>query len=412
MPRSRTQRAGRVSDIWPGFVDVLATLLLVIIFLLVAFMLAQFFLQRVLSGRDEALALLSQQVEELASMLDLERRANVELRQSIAQLSTELQASTAERDELAGRLSAVLGERDELDVQLRGMLLEADTLRQDIEALKRVKADLEGEVSQMAAALEESEDAIAKLREEFTAERERATKLEARLSTEAERTALAQRELSEEQELSQEQREQIALLNQQVAALREQLKRIAEALDIAEAKAEEQEVVIADLGKRLNIALAGKVEELAKYRSEFFGRLREVLGDRPDIRIVGDRFVFQSDVLFETASAELSEDAKVQLADIAEALREIAKKIPREINWILQVDGHTDRRPISTPEYRSNWELSQARALSVVRFLTARGIAPERLSATGFSQYQPIDSGNDEIAYRRNRRIELRLTQH
>jgi chemotaxis protein MotB len=403
MIRTRRQRFTRGSEIWPGFVDVLSTLLLVIIFLLVVFMLAQFFLQRALSGRDDALAQLTQQVAELTEMLSLERQANADLRLSIAQLSSELQGSTTERDEL---------------------LLTAESLRRDIDALKRLRAELEAQVSQMAAVLEESEGELASLREEFTIVRDRASELEAELSTEQERTALAQRELEErevrlsetataleeERSLSADQRNQIVLLNSQIAELRKQLARIEEALEIAEAEAEERNIVIADLGKRLNLALAGKVEELARYRSEFFGRLREILGGRQDIRIVGDRFVFQSDVLFESASAELSPEAMVQLADIGHALLEIAGQIPPEINWILEVDGHTDRRPISTAAYPSNWELSLARAMSVVRFLVELGVPPESLSAAGFGEFQPIDASDDEIAYRRNRRIELKLT--
>lgn len=168
---------------------------------------------------------------------------------------------------------------------------------------------------------------------------------------------------------------------------------------------------IAELGKRLNAALASKVEELARYRSEFFGRLREVLGDRPDIRIVGDRFVFQSEVLFPLGSASLSDDAKQRLLPVAQALKEISAKIPPEINWVLRVDGHTDKRPINTPQFPSNWELSTARAISVVRFFIDQGIPANRLVAAGFGEFQPLDTGNDEGAFRRNRRIELKLTE-
>jgi chemotaxis protein MotB len=261
--------------------------------------------------------------------------------------------------------------------------------------------------------------------EELTAERDRSKELEARLSTEQERTLLAQREieekdirfkateeaLSEEQQLTARQRAQVELLNQQIAALRRQLATIANALEAAETTAKEQKVQIADLGRRLNVALAGKVQELARYRSEFFGRLREILGQRQDIRVVGDRFVFQSEVLFETGSADLGVVGRLQLTRLADTLNEIAPEIPPEIEWVLRIDGHTDSRPISTPEFPSNWELSTARAISVVRFLIDQGIPPGRLAATGFGQFQPLDTGTDEIAFRRNRRIELKLTQ-
>jgi chemotaxis protein MotB len=193
--------------------------------------------------------------------------------------------------------------------------------------------------------------------------------------------------------------------------LREQLARLSKALDVSEEKSKEQQVQIADLGRRLNLALASKVEELAQYRSEFFGRLREILGDRPDIRVVGDRFVFQSEVLFDQASADLGDPAKKQLMPLATALKELVQKIPKDINWVLRVDGHTDDRPISTAQFPSNWELSTARAISVVKFLIEQGIPAERLAATGFGQYQPLDPREDEVAWRRNRRIELKLTE-
>ena len=217
--------------------------------------------------------------------------------------------------------------------------------------------------------------------------------------------------MSREKDLSAEARAQVALLNQQLSAVRQQLVRLNAALEAAEAKDEEQEAVIADLGKRLNVALAQKVEELSRYRSEFFGRLREVLGDRRDIHVAGDRFVFQSEVLFASGSAEIGINGQQQLAQLARTLLEIAKSIPPEISWVLRVDGHTDVIPISTPRFPSNWELSTARAVSVVKFLVDQGIPPARLTAAGFGEFQPLDSRDDEIGHRRNRRIELKLTE-
>ncbi len=168
---------------------------------------------------------------------------------------------------------------------------------------------------------------------------------------------------------------------------------------------------IADLGKRLNAALASKVQELASYRSEFFGRLREILGDRPDIRIVGDRFVFQSEVLFTPGNADLGPDARHELDLLAGALRAIAPKIPAEIPWVLRVDGHTDKRPISTAQFPSNWELSTARATAVVKYLIEQGLSADHLAAAGFGEFQPIDAGSSDEAYRKNRRIEFKLTE-
>ncbi|MCP3669949.1 MAG: OmpA family protein, partial [Gammaproteobacteria bacterium] len=154
-----------------------------------------------------------------------------------------------------------------------------------------------------------------------------------------------------------------------------------------------------------------KVKELSSYRSEFFGRLREVLGDHPDIHVVGDRFMFQSELLFASASADLGDAGRVQLKKLAATLKEVTAQIPSDINWILRVDGHTDRNPINTEEFPSNWELSTARALSIVTFLVAEGIAPGRLAATGFAEFHPLDSSKTTDAFSRNRRIELKLTE-
>ena len=471
---SRLGRRGPRTDYWPGFVDLLSTLLLVMIFLLVVYMLAQYFLQRTISGQTEALEELSFQVTELAEMLSLERQANADLRLNIAQLSAQLQTSLAERDRLSGALADASAERDTLRLRLEDLTGEAQTafaeraeakraetearllaeageekirllladmerVRRDIEALQAVRAELEARVSALAAALDESRGETAQVREDLTALRDTAAALEARLSSERERTALAQRALGEREirlaevqalylqaqgglaetesaliesrTLGDRQRDRLALLNQQIEALRAQLQRIEAALDISERKAEEQEVTIADLGRRLNMALAAKVEELASYRSEFFGRLRQVLSDRRDFTIIGDRFVFQSEVLFGSASDELGVDGQERLGKFADILKEVMVRIPPDLPWILQVDGHTDRRPIQTPRFPSNWELSAARAISVVNFLVDQGIPARHLSATGYGEFQPIDARDDEIAYRRNRRIELKLTQ-
>ena len=183
------------------------------------------------------------------------------------------------------------------------------------------------------------------------------------------------------------------------------------ALGAANAKAQEQTTTITELTQKLNLALAAKVGELAKYRSEFFGKLREVLGDRADIRVVGDRFVFQSEVLFPSASATLEDSGKEQLMKLAQTLIEISKSIPPDVNWVLRVDGHTDRRPIHTPEFRSNWELSTARATAVLQYLIEQGVPPNRLAAAGFAEFQPVDGGTGEDALAHNRRIELKFDQ-
>jgi chemotaxis protein MotB len=214
-----------------------------------------------------------------------------------------------------------------------------------------------------------------------------------------------------EQDKTRAARAEVEALSAQLALLRDQLAKIAAALDASEAKVKDQQGQIVDLGKRLNLALVNKVAELAKYRSEFFGRLREIIGERPDIRIVGDRFVFQSEVLFAQGSAELGDAAKHQLDPVITALKEISAKIPKDVNWVLRIDGHTDQRPIHNAQFASNWELSAARAISVVRYAVEQGVPASRLAAAGFADNQPIDAGQSDDAYRRNRRIELKLTE-
>lgn len=226
-------------------------------------------------------------------------------------------------------------------------------------------------------------------------------------------TKLAQSESARDsqKQLTAKAQAEVTLLNRQIAALRQQLTRVVDALEAVESETQEKEVQLADLGRRLNVALATKVRELARYRSEFFGRLRKVLGERPDIRIVGDRFVFQSEVLFNTGEAELEMVGRQQLRRFAKSLKGIAATIPSDIDWVLRVDGHTDERPIQTSRFPSNWELSTARATSVIKFLIEEDIPAGRLIAAGFAQFRPLDTGQDESAFRRNRRIEFRLTQ-
>ncbi len=677
-------RKRRSVNIWPGFVDALATLLLVVIFVLMVFMIAQFFLSVALSGKDEALDRLNSELSELADLLALERDANAELRINVAQLSSELQSSLAERDSISGQLAALseaheslqartreitaareslaaqisglmaersdlenllqssLEARESLAAQLAALANERDRLAESLEAAESAEADLTrqlaalvnektaAEASLSAAqaaldaanraadadkgkielqlaeilALKELKDqmtrdldtarsdaaqarkdleeqlgsveadrekielqlaeivALKKLRDQLTrdltaaqsdaaqarkdleellgsveADKEKVElqlaeivalkklrdqltrdlaaaqsdaaqarkdleeqfksievdreKIEAtlaelaalkrlrddltkRLAAAEDRAKAAGSELedayktikvdkekieiqlfelsvlkeiraeldeqlkqmeaalaaaekaseedkagragaearvAEQVKLTEEAQLKVDLLNRQMASLRRQLAKISVILEATEVHNKTQKVQIADLGKRLNLALATKVQELARYRSEFFGRLREVLGNRRDIRIVGDRFVFQSELLFESGSAELGSGGREQIAQLAVTLKALAAQIPPEINWILRVDGHTDDRPISTFAFASNWELSTARALSVVKFLVERGIDASRLAATGFGEFQPLDNGDSEVALRRNRRIELKFTQ-
>jgi chemotaxis protein MotB len=217
--------------------------------------------------------------------------------------------------------------------------------------------------------------------------------------------------LDSEKQISSRAQAMIEVLNQQISALRRQLAALEAALDASEKRDKDSQTRIAELGQRLNVALAQRVQELARYRSEFFGRLRAILGNRSDIRIVGDRFVFQSEVFFDAGQAVLVPEGRAELDRLASALLELERQIPAEIPWVLRVDGHTDVRPISNAQFPSNWELSSSRAISVVQYLISRGISPQRLVAAGFGEFQPLDPEKTEEAYRRNRRIELKLTE-
>ncbi len=405
------RRARRSTNIWPGFVDALATLLLVLMFLVMVFVLAQFFLNEALSGRDAALQKLEGQVSELAELLGLERAQGAELRLNVAQLSEELQASIVLRDDLNAtigadktRLASQSSELAALSTRAESAEEKAARLKKELEdAFSTVEADkakIQVQVRELAA-LTQSVAALRALKEELET---KIAEMSGKLG-ESEAAVIAERDISESA------RARLALLNRQMAALREQLAQLSAVLDASEALSKKQKVHLANLGKRLNAALATKVQELSRYRSEFFGRLREVLGRQPGVRIVGDRFVFQSEVLFASGSAELGEEGKGQLGRLADTLREISTKIPKDIDWILRIDGHTDRVPIHTAQFPSNWELSSARAISVVKFLKSREIPAKRLVAAGFGEFQPLDDRDDEIGYRRNRRIELKLTQ-
>ncbi len=433
-------RGGRRSvNIWPGFVDALATLLLVVIFVLMVFMISQYFLSVALTGKDEAMLRLQRDIQGMAETLALERSANAELRIDISQLSLELQSSLSVRESLASQLAALADSRDDIrarlaaaaasgakvDKELEDAYKTIEVDREKIEAqlaqlaiLERMRADLarrlqitEDEGATVSKELEDAFKVIEADKEKIQAQLQDLAILQSLRDDLLAKLSSSESDAEAQKKLSNEAQAQLRLLNRQILALRQQIASLATALDAAEASNQEQEVQISDLGRRLNVALASKVQELARYRSEFFGRLREVLGARKDVRIVGDRFVFQSEVLFETGSAALGEPGQRQLSELARALIEIAVRIPKNLPWVLRVDGHTDRIPIHTVEFASNWELSTARAISVVKYLIDQGIAADHLAATGFGEYQPLDPGSSEEALRRNRRIELKLTQ-
>ena len=385
------------TDIWPGFVDALATLLMVIIFLLMIFVIAQFFLSEALTGRDQALDRLRGQVSELADLLNLERKANETLRNDFSTLSDELSASVMKRDKQK--------------IKNKTLLLQANTAANQLTTLKSKLATAAKNTSNDRTKLKQQLTQINTLSEDILKLKALQEDLEEKIKATLVKIASKEEAIITEKTLSKTARAEVAFLNKQLRALRQQISQIAETLEVSEAKAKKQKTRIANLGKRLNAALANKVQELSYYRSEFFGNLRAVLGNQPGIRIVGDRFVFQSEVLFKTGSAELGAEGETQIKQLAGTLNEITKKIPKKLKWVLRVDGHTDNIPIKTSRFPSNWELSTARAISVVKYLIANDILPTNLAATGFGEFQPIDPRNDEIANRRNRRIELKLTQ-
>ena len=340
----RLSRRGRGEDApyWPGFVDAMAQLLLVITFLLSVFMIAQFLLARQISGQDSALGQLRSQISELTQLLALEKGAKADSDSQLMALTDDLNAQKAKTADVLASLQAENAKGAGVGTTINGLTTSLDS----------------------------------------------------------------------EKKISSEALAKVELLNQQIAAMRRQLATISSLLDDSESRNKSSETQIADLGKRLNVALMQKVEELSKFRSEFFGRLRQILSQRSDILVVGDRFVFQSEVLFPKGSADLNPAGQAEMAKLADAAKQLEKEIPADLKWILRVDGHTDNDPIVVgAKFASNWELSSARATAVVKYLVAQGVAPTHLAAAGFGEFQPLAPGDTEEARSQNRRIELKLTE-
>ena len=326
---------------WPGFVDAMAQLLLVIIFLLSVFMVAQFLLAREISGQDSALGQLRSQIAELTELLSLEKSAKAEIEGQLTSLTDDLNAAKLKNADLMAGLEAENAKGLATGTSLSGL----------------------------------------------------------------------QSSLLSEKKISNEAMAKVELLNQQIAAMRRQLSQLNSLLDAAEERNKTSDAQVTDLGRRLNSALAQKVQELNKYRSEFFGRLRQILSQRSDILVVGDRFVFQAEVLFPKGKSELNAAGETEMLKLADAVKQLEKEIPPDIAWVLRVDGHTDNDPIQSVEFKSNWELSAVRAISVVKYLESQGVQSKHLVAAGFGQYQPLVEGDTEDAKSENRRIELKLTE-
>jgi chemotaxis protein MotB len=509
------KRGGNGLDAWPGYVDALSTLLMVIIFVLLVFVLAQAFLTVTLSGRSQQLDKANQQLSALADALSLERGKSAQLQVSVSQLGQELSARSAERDRLTSQLSdanLAIQAATVASARLRSQLTDAsaqanaakaqladataqvnatkaqladataqvnatkaqltdataqanaskaqltdataqanaakaqlaDTTAQanaakaqladttaQANAAKAQLADAQNQLAEMKkqiadldrtvsvgkdtlqarlsdlATLTNQSRALAALRDELEKQAQDAA---ARAMTEQQRREAVQAQLGDEKKLGDSARAQIALLNQQIDQLKGQLSSIASSLDVTQQLSKEKDVQIADLGQKLNLALAAKVEELQQYRSEFFGKLRTVLANRSGITVVGDRFVFQSEVLFPVGSAELTQAGVAQMTTLAVTIKDIASEIPSDLHWVLRVDGHTDPQPVKGGQFASNWELSAQRAITVVKLLIADGVPADHLAATAFGEYQPFGPGDTQDAYAKDRRIELRLT--
>jgi chemotaxis protein MotB len=335
--RRRTEEA----PYWPGFVDAMAQLLLVIIFLLSVFMVAQFLLAREISGQDSALGKLQSQISELTELLALEKSAKAEVEAQLFSLTDDLNAEKAKSSNLLSALDSASNKDQSASTVLSNL----------------------------------------------------------------------QTEIDKEKKVSNEAMAKVELLNQQIAAMRRQLSQLNSLLEDSETRNRASDAQVADLGKRLNSALAQKVQELSKYRSEFFGRLRQILSQRSDILVVGDRFVFQAEVLFPKGNAELNEAGQQEMLKLADALRQLEREIPPDIAWVMRIDGHTDADPVKSPVFKSNWELSASRAISVVNFMVSQGVSPKHLVAAGFGEFQPLVPGDSEEAKSENRRIELKLTE-
>jgi chemotaxis protein MotB len=424
---------------------------MVVMFVLLLFSVGQFLLTDALVGRDETLDRLRSRITGLADVLAMERKEKSDLEKRLSALTGELEVTLKDRDEYEKRLA-------DMTLQAQGAATELQRVEGELQLARNSITDQEQTLQQQRDTIAEREQTLQQQRDtiaerEQTLQQQRDTIAEREQTLQQQRDTIAERDQSLQQQHAaladteqglqrqrdtissletdrqrlqtsleasrQETAEQktlvgqtqadVSQLNDQIAALNEQLTRINQALELSEAELQDKNVEIEDLGRRLNLALADKVEELSRYRSEFFGKLREALSDNPDVRIEGDRFVLPSEVLFSSASADLDKSGIKEISTVARTLKEITQQIPDDIGWVLRIDGHTDRRPIRRA-FASNWELSSARAISIVKYMISQGIPAEHLVAAGFGQYHPIDPDNSEQAYRRNRRIELKLT--
>jgi chemotaxis protein MotB len=455
MSLSRLGNRGRPSDFtWPGFVDALASLLMVFVFVLMVFVIIQANLSFRISGQDSRITALQNELLELGSLLDMERETNLQLSSELSNAQLKVTSLEGDNEQLLSQLASLqteLSDRgDEIIAQqadISALSSQIFELEDNLESARSLADKRSDEIEALILRLTASAEAFAEQSDAFNNQaielqqsitlakdrEERISILDSTIENLNAKNTLTQEELSEKQRLlliaeqallkqaeelksannaSNEAKAEIDKLLASTTALRLEIQKLSNLLADKERQSINDKIAIADLGKKLNSALATRVQDLQKFRSEFFGQLREVLKNRSEVRVVGDRFIFQSEVLFATGQADISDAGKEQLAEIASALREIEEVIPKDIPWVLQIEGHTDSDPIAdNPFFKDNWDLSTERALSVVRFLRSEGIPANRLAAAGYGEFQPIDTQNSEAAKQRNRRIELKLTQ-
>lgn len=387
MALSRLGNRTRAGDFtWPGFVDALASLLMVFVFVLMVFVLIQANLAYRLSGQDESLIILREELAMLGDLLSLEREAGAVLSADLARTQAQLEMAENQNSLLTAQLSSLTAqltdEKTKTTTLENTLATERLRLTTELTTLSAQTAEQARELEQMSKSLDQKTQSLKQ----------------------------AATDLSAEQKQSEQARLEIDRLTAAMQSLRSELTRLRTLLSEKQEQSKKDKIAIANLGKELNAALANKVQELQRFRSEFFGRLRTILEGRSDVKVVGDRFVFQSEVLFAPGQASINPEGQAQLGQIADAIMQIIADIPSDIPWILQVEGHTDDIPVSGV-YTDNWDLSTERALSVVRFMVDRGVPSERLAATGYGEFQPITSGKTDADRQKNRRIELKLTQ-
>ena len=455
MSLSRLGNRSRLSDFtWPGFVDGLASLLMVFVFVLMVFVIIQANLAFRISGQDTRITALQRDLLELGNILNIERETNSQLLSELSDTKVLMSALETDNKQLLSQITFLqeeLSDKEEIiiakEADISSLSSQLFELEDNLNAARAISEQRGDEIKSLIFRLTANEK---ELDEKSTAFNKQQIELKKNLELIDENTALISTLKSEISDLSEQnnfneanlaEKEKLLLIAEkallkkaeELAAannssneakaeidkllintntLRQEIQKLNSLLAEKERESINDKIAIADLGKKLNSALASRVQDLQKFRSEFFGQLREILENRSEVRVVGDRFIFQSEVIFATGQANVSAAGKEQLADIASALREIEKSIPENIPWVLQIEGHTDSDPIANSSiFRDNWDLSTERALSVVRFLRSEGISANRLAAAGYGEFQPIDNGNSAASKQRNRRIELKLTQ-